>query len=160
VNSSRRGTFVLEILMAIAIVALALLPVINSMVEGYRQGSFTEDHLFAQACAQHILDAVLANRRALFRRGFPQDLPLPPLAGEPAAMGAWAARTRSDASWSHAAVDGSPDLRRITVIVRWRVHSVGAPVPDRQFVLTRLVARPDAGLCPTIPLEGAGEPVD
>lgn len=140
-----RALITVELLLALAIIAALMLPVLTCMIEGFRQGSFTEDHLLAQARAQRLLDLVLAHRRALFARS--SVMQVPPLTDE-------------TASWTHEPVEGAPDLRKVTVRVRWRVPSQGAPLPERELVLVRLVARPDAGLCPVLPLPEPPEAVD
>ena len=154
-SASHRGFSTFEILVSVALVSFALIPLINLFVTGRRSATLTEHHILAQMRAQRILEAFASHPyRALARDAQGGGLTVPLPASEPAFPPEY--REKISAYEEQVSFEEQkPGLGCLVVDIAWTHASDGK---RRELHLERLVADESLSLTDSFPLrqKGAG----
>ncbi|MBI3894099.1 MAG: prepilin-type N-terminal cleavage/methylation domain-containing protein [Candidatus Wallbacteria bacterium] len=141
------GFTAVEVLVSIAILAIALVPVLTMLISGNKESAYGEYQMIAQTRAESILQ-VLACRDWQAFAGFPQGTPtvVPETLTSSAIELPEDFRRRLagfEETVTFTPLDGG--LAEVAVDIAWLLPGEGAE-SNHQFRLRRLMSRPDAGL--------------
>ena len=140
----RRGTSLVEVLIALAILTFAFVPVVQMTTSTTRQSAFSEFHIFWQARAGRILEKFGQYEYPYLLKWRRADGTLPVEFTEPALPVEY---SRMLDHWAEACrfEEVEPGLGKLTVTIRWSFPTDRPPPGGErahELVMSRLVSRP------------------
>jgi hypothetical protein len=151
-SSGRTAFAAVEVMLALMLLALALLPLLGTIAGTGREAGFTEAHLLAHARVQTLLDAVEAQGWIEVPAGEPvKELEAPASAGQPPEP-LWGPAPDSYGELLYAERLGE-GLVRLGARVRWGTRSSSKTARESEAGSTRVIRRPDGSWTQTIKLE-------
>jgi hypothetical protein len=154
-NRNRRAISTVEVLLALAMLAAILLPLVRLGHDTGRETAHARSHLIAHARVQALLDAQEACGWVALPGALPADLPVPALAGGAPRLGVGLTIERLTAK------PLAPGLIALEAEVAWATRVAGAADQRRRARSVRILARPDVSITGSVvPGPPSGTPAD